>query len=139
MKPGQKRFNVFDRIKSVKELLAPISQDSFTIRGLVLRCVKFRVGQAKKLNGTEAKTYDLLLKNGYHPKRVYEWLLLEDAPPHIREKLEQKKISIENARAQCIQWKKFSGSRLATELMEEMRNTIRRLRWKSQEGLEIQL
>jgi len=133
MKRGQKRFNVFEQIKSIKELLAPISQDKFTIRALVMRCVKYRVGQVKKLNAAEAKTYDLLLKNSLYPKTVYRYLLLEDAPPHIREKLEQKKICMETAREQYIQWKRFSGTRAGNELMDEMKNIIRRVRWKSQE------
>jgi len=134
VKKGQKRFNVFEQIESVKQILAPVSVDSFALRGLVLRCVKYKIRQITKLGDVEAKTYDLLLKNNLNPKTVYEWLLLEDVPAHIKEKLVQKKINFLDARRQYVQWKRFSDTRAGTELMEEMRNVIRRLQWKSQEN-----
>lgn len=131
------QFNVFERIKSVKAILVSVvpDGDSFRVRGLVLRCAKYKVGLIKHLNSTERKVYDLLLKHQYNPKIVYEWLLLEDVPQHIREKLVQNKISLLHARQQYVQWKRMSGTRLGKELMEEIQNVVRRLRWKSQEGL----
>lgn len=137
MKRGEPRFNVFERIESIKEILEPVvpNKDGFKIRGLALRCVKYRLGKISKLNKEEAKTYDLLLKNNLHPKRVYEWLLLEDVPKHIREKLEKNKISMDDARCQYVQWKRLAGSRMSDQLMEDIRNMARRLKWKSQEGV----
>jgi len=129
------QFNVFERIESVKAILEPVAPDreSFKVRGLILRCAKYRIGLIKNLNTVERKTYDLLLKHKYSPKTVYEWLLLEDAPQHIKEKLVQNKISLEDAHHQHVQWKRLCGIRAGTEIMNEMRNIIRRLRWKSQE------
>jgi hypothetical protein len=135
------RFNVFERVKSIKEILAPLvpDGDSFRVRGLVMRCAKYRVGLVKALNATERKAYDLLLKHGYNPKTIYEWLLLEDAPEHIREKLIQNRISLRRAQEQYVQWKRMSGTRSGKELMEEIRSVIGRLRWKSQEELTTAL
>lgn len=135
MKPKKSQFNVFERIESVKRLLAPISlnKDKVKIRGLVMKCARYHVGLIKKLNKNEASAYDLLLKNKLNPKTVYSWMLLEDVPPHIKEKLVQNKINFEDARRQFVQWKRFSGTRAANEIMEEMRNIIRRLKWRSQE------
>ena len=140
MKKGEPRFNVFERINSVKEILAPVvpDRDGYTLRGLVLRCVKYRVGHIKRLNSKEAKAYDLLLQHKLVPKTVYEWLLLEDLPQHLKEKLAHNKISLDNARMQFVQWKRLSGTRAGQDIMEEMRNIIGRLRWKSHEGLPPQ-
>jgi hypothetical protein len=138
MNKSWKHFNVFEQIKSVKEILLPIvpDGDSFRLRGLVLRCAKYRIGKVKKLNSDEAKTYDLLLKNKLHPKTVYEWLLLEAVPQHIKEKIVQRKLSLNDARRQYVQWKRLNGTRAGQALMEEILNVIRRLKWKSQEELQ---
>ena len=131
------QFNVFERIESIKRILEPVvpDKDSFKVRGVVMRCAKYRVGLIKSLNNTERRAYDLLLKHKYNPKTIYEWLLLEDTPPHIKEKLVQNRISLLDARQQYVQWKRMHGTRAGTHLIEEIRNTIRRLRWKSQEDL----
>jgi hypothetical protein len=128
-------FDLFEQIESTKRILLPVvaDKDSFKVRGLVLRCVKYKAGLIKKLNSTEATAYDLLQKNKLRPKTVYEWLLLEDVPPHIKEKLVQHKIGIRTARHQYVQWKRMSGTRAGIEVMEEIRNVIGRLKWKSQE------
>lgn len=130
-----KRVNVFEQIKSAKEILLPVvaDGDSFRLRGLVLRCVKYRLGKVKKLNREEAQTYDLLLKNKLCPKTVYEWLLLEDVPQHIKEKIVQRKLSLNAARMQYVQWKRLNGTRAGKALMEDILSVIRRLKWKSQE------
>jgi len=135
MKGKRAGFNVFKEIESVKRLVAPLglNKDSEKLRGIILRCRKYRVGQVKKLDEVEAQVYEIFLKNNLHPKTVYEWMLLEDVPPHIKEKLEKNKIGKEAARRQYVQWKKHNGTRLANELMEEMKNVIGRLKWKSQE------
>ncbi len=129
------QFNVFERIESVKRILEPVVPDrnSFKLRGLVLRCTKYRVKLIKGLSEIERKTYDLLLKHKLNPKTVYEWLLLEDVPHNIKEKLVKNTISFEDARHQYVQWKRMSGTRAGAEIMDEMRNIIRRIRWKSQE------
>jgi hypothetical protein len=133
------QFNVFERIKSIQELLAPLvpDGDAFRVRGLVMRCAKYRVGLIKTLDSTERKAYDLLLKHGYNPKTAYEWVLLEDVPQHIREKLVQNKVSFVRARQQYVQWKRMTGTRSGAEIMEEVRSVIGRMRWKSQEDLSM--
>lgn len=135
MKGKRSGFNVFKEIESVKRLAAPLglNKDSEKLRGLLLRCRKYRVGQVKKLDEVEAQLYEILLKNKLHPKTVYEWMLLEDVPPHIKDKLQKNKISKEAARQEYVQWKKHNGTRLANELMAEIKNVIGRLKWKSQE------
>lgn len=134
MNKSWKHINVFEQIESTKKILQPIVQgDSFRLRGLILRCAKYRIGKIKKLNSIEAMTYDLLLKHKLHPKTVYEWLLLEDVPQHIKEKIVQRKISLQNARAQYVQWKRLNGTRAGQSLMEEILSVIRRLKWRSQE------
>jgi uncharacterized coiled-coil DUF342 family protein len=67
------------------------------------------------------------------PKGLYEWLLLENVPQHIKQKLLEHKITILEAHRQYVQWKRMSSTRAGTEIMDEMKNVIRRLRWKSQE------
>jgi len=131
---------VFEQIESVKRILEPAvpDGDSSRICGLTLRCVRYKLGQVKKLNSVEAKTYDLLLKNKLNPKTVYEWFLVENAPPYIKEKLSQGKMGLRTARAQYVQWKRMSNTRSGKEIMDEMKNIVRRLRWKSQEGLHKQ-
>lgn len=128
---------VFEQIESVKKILSPIVSEgeNFRRRGLILRCVKFKTGQVKKLSKEESMIYDLLLKNKLNPKTVYEWLLLENVPAHIKEKLVQKKISLNEARIQFVKWKRLSDTHAGNALMDEIKNIIRRLRWKSQEGL----
>ncbi len=140
MRHDKRRVNVFSRIESIKKILEPIAlkMDSKKIRGLVMRCAKYQTKLIKKLNKTEAKAYDLLLKNNVKPKTAYQYLLLEDVPPHIKEKLVLNKISHEEARRQFVQWKRYSDTKAGNELMEEIKNIIRRLRWKSQEGLKGQ-
>ena len=134
-----KDFNVYEQIKSLKQILEPIvpDGDSFKIRGLLMRCVKYNLGIVKKLNKDEAKTLDLLLKNKMNPKTVYEWLLLEDAPAHIREKVIQRKIGLREGRRQFVLWRRNVSTRAGKELMEEIKRIIGGLRWKSQEGLKI--
>jgi len=140
MNKSWKNFNVFEQIKSIKNILQPIvpDGDKFRIRGLVMRCAKYHTGQISKLNNEQAKTYELLLKHKLHPKTVYEWLLLEDVPQHIKEKIVQRKISLQDARQQYVQWKRLNGTRTGKALMEEILNVIRRLKWKSQEELPTQ-
>lgn len=130
-----KPMNVFERIESVKCLLEPFvpDRDGFRIRGFCRRCIQFRLGQVEKLNGDEAGVYDLLLAQKLNPKTVYEWFLLEGVPGHLKEKLEKNGIGLKEAREEFVKWKRFSGSRVGNELMEEIRNVIGRLRWKSQE------
>jgi hypothetical protein len=142
MGQGRKhQFNVFERIKSIKEILAPVvpEGDRFRIRGAVMRCARYQVGLIKTLTGTERRVYDLLLKHGHKPKRVYEWLLLEDVPEHLREKLVQNRINLKEARRQFVQWKRMSSTRAGVELMEEIRSVIGRMRWKSQEDITTAL
>ena len=100
-----------------------------------MRCVKYRARLINKLNQDESRAYELLLKNKLNPKTVYTWLLLEDSPPELRQKLEQNKISIIDARHEYVRWKRQSGTNSAQELMEEMRTVIGRLKWKSHESL----
>ncbi len=128
---------VFEQIESVKRILSSVvpEGESFRRRGLVLQCVKFKIGQIKKLDANESMVYDLLLKNKLNPKTVYIWLLLENVPLHIKEKLVQKKISLNDARVQFVKWKRLSDTHAGNALMDEIKNIIRRLRWKSQEGL----
>ncbi len=131
------QFNVFERIESIKDILEPIVQDRDRrrTRALVLRCAKYQVKQINTLTETETKIYDILLKHKYTPKRVYEWLLLEDVPKHIKEKVALNKISLVEAGQQYVQWKRMTGTQAGKTIMDEMRNIIRRLRWKSQEEI----
>ena len=89
MKRDKRRVDVFKRIESVKKILEPVSlkMDKKQIRGLVMRCAKSQTKLIKKLNKTESKVYDLLLKHNIKPKTAYQYLLLEDVPPHIKDKL----------------------------------------------------
>ena len=137
MKVRKDQFNVFERIESVKEILMPVCPDknSFQIRALVMRCVKFRVGQAKKLTKAESMTYDLLLKHKIAPKTAYMWMLLEQCPPELRAKLEANAITLIDAHRQLVQWKRLSGSQSGQDIMDEMRIIIRRLQWRSQENI----
>lgn len=128
---------VFEQIEYAKRILAPVvpDGDGFRLRGLVSRCVKFRKKQIKTLTSEQTAVYDLLLKNGLNPQRVYEWLLLENVPAHIKEKLVQRKLSMKDARAEFIKWKRYSDTRAGNEVMEEIKNIVRRLKWRSQEDL----
>jgi len=131
----RKNFNVFQQIESVKQILAPAvpTGESFRLRGLVMRCVKFKKKLITKLDKDSTTVYDLLLKNGLNPQTVYEWLLLENVPAHIREKLVQRKLTLKDARIEFIRWKRHSDGRAGNEIMDEIKNIIRRLKWKSQE------
>ena len=131
---------MFEQIKSIKEILSPVvpDGDNLKIRGLILRCVKYRNGQIKKLDKDAARVMDLLLKNNFNPKTSYEWILLDGAPPHIREKVIQRKIGFREGRRQYVLWKRNLSTRAGKELMEEIRRVVGGLRWKSQDGLKNQ-
>jgi len=135
MRGPKPRFNVFEQIESVKRILESVvpDKDSFRVRGLVLRCTKYKVGLIKNLNSTERAVYDLLLKHKLNPKTAYERLLLEFVPSHIKEKLVQRQIGVRAARSQYVQWKRMCGTRAGASIMDEMKTTMGRLRWKSQE------
>ena len=81
---------------------------------------------------------DILLKNKLRPKTAYEWLLIEEAPPHIRDKIIQHKINLREGRRQFVLWKRNMNTRAGKELMEELKTIVGGLRWKSQEGLKNQ-
>ncbi len=130
------QFNVFERIESVKHILQPLVPDgnSMKVRALVMRCSKYHVKLIDKLTPDEAKAYDLLLSRKLNPKTIYMWLLLEDSPPELRQKLEQNKISILNARTEFVKWKRMANYSSSNELMRDIREVVGRLRWKSQEN-----
>lgn len=134
------QFNVFERIESIKDILQPLvpDRDSFKLRGVVMRCAKYRTKLIPRLAGIESKAYDLLMKHKLNPKTVYEWLLLENVPSHIKEKLVQNKISLLDARVQYVGWKRMSTTRAGKDIMEEMRRIIGGVRWKSQEDTRMQ-
>jgi len=138
--PWKNQFNVFERIESVKRIMQPFVPDgnSVKIRGLVMRCVKYRAKLVDKLSPTEAKVYDLLLSRKLNPKTVYTWLLLEDVPPEMRLRLEQNKLSITKARDEFVKWKRMASYSSSSELMRDIREVIGKLRWKSQENTPAQ-
>ena len=57
----------------------------------------------------EVKVYDVLNRNNISPVQAYKWMLLYDAPAHVKALLQQKKISIKTA------FKIISGDRDAGE------------------------
>ncbi|MBN1156463.1 hypothetical protein JXA85_02520 [Candidatus Woesearchaeota archaeon] len=57
----------------------------------------------------EVKVYDVLVRNDISPVQAYKWMLLYDAPAHVKALLRQKKISIKTA------FKIISGDREAGE------------------------
>ncbi len=132
-------FRVFEKIKSVNDLLKDIVniENRFYLRGIILRGVSYNVGRVKVLREKEAEVYDILLKNGYKPERVYKWLLLERAPNHIKEKLMRGEIGLEHAIKLSYQWRRMADSYSGKEIMEEMQRVIGGLRWKSQEELQL--
>ncbi len=134
--PWKNQFNVFERIESVKRILQPLVPDgnSVKVRGLVMRCSKYRAKLIDKLTPMEAKAYDILLSRKLNPKTVYLWLLLEDAPPELRQKLEQNTISILDARSEFVKWKRMASYSSSNELMRDIREVVGKLRWKSQEN-----
>jgi len=136
----RKRFNVYERIESVKQILKPVVLDGngFRLRGILLRCVRYRLGKDATLGKEESQALDILLKNKLNPKTVYEWMLAEQIPAHIKEKIVQRKLKFREGRAQYVQWKRQCNTRLGKNVMEEMRNIVGRLKWKSQEGLRTQ-
>ena len=130
--------NVFEQIKSVKVILNPLfaDQKKVKMRGVVLRCVKFRKRQIPKLTEFEARVYDALLTHKLKPQTVYEWLLLEDVPEFLKKKLIEQKISIRNARYEYVKWKRMNFQCEGGQLMEEIRKVVRCLRWESQENMQ---
>ncbi len=133
------RFNVFEKIEFIKNILQPIVPDknSFRIKGLVLQCRQFRIGRIKKLTADESKTLELLLKHNLNPRTAYKWLCLEDVPPQIKEKLLHNKISFADAASQSHKLKRMMGTRSGNDIMNDMREVIGRLKWKSQEDIRL--
>ncbi len=135
MSMAKNQFDVFERIQAIRELLKPVLSDKEMQRlsGLVLRLQHFRVGRVKELSVSERQAFDLLLKHGFNPKTVYEWLMLECVPSHIKKQMLDFSISLRDARYEFVKWKRMSFKCEGGQLMERMKSVIGGLQWESQE------
>ncbi len=127
------QHNVFEQIKSVRALLEPVLGKDCTVIGSLLRIAKFRLGRIDSLSPIEQRAFDLLLKNNYNPKTVYEWFLLENVPDNLRQQLIANRISIRSARYEYVKWKRMSHATAGDSLKEDIRKVVGCLRWESQE------
>ena len=132
-----RKWDVFQRIEYVKQILKDIEdiKDSTTIKGCTLHIWHYKLNRRDSLSNLERLVYEVLLKHDLHAKTVYEWFLLEDLPPHIKEKLISGKISMKDASKMNNSWKRMISTRAGKEIINEIRLTIGGLKWKGQEDL----
>lgn len=135
MKLGNNRLDIFTKAKMVKHLLSDTvgNLTDKEIQSCLCHCWYYKLGRRKEINKIEHEIFDTLLKNNISPKTVYHWFLLLDAPDHIKSKIKNKKISLENAISSSSSWKRMTSRRAGKEIMEEIRKCIKGLRWQSQE------
>ncbi|MEK6849068.1 MAG: hypothetical protein AABY01_00705 [Nanoarchaeota archaeon] len=130
------QFDVFARIESMRELFKPWVPDgnSVKIRALLMRCVKFRLKQIDKLTPVESELYDFMLSHKLLPKTIYLYFLMEDVPPELKAKMQKNEMSLQKANVEFLKWKRLMQHSSAKTLLQDVKETIGRLRWKSQEN-----
>jgi hypothetical protein len=96
-----RNWNVYERINYALQVLKPATEglSERDIQGCPLHIWHLRIGRLKTLTDRERLIYDLLLQKGLSAKTLYEWMLLTNAPAHIKDKLRDCKISMKDASA----------------------------------------
>jgi len=135
MEAGHKSLDIFTKLEFVKDLITK-NTGKLTDKELqiiVCHCWYYKSGRYKKLTPKEHEILDTLLKNNLSPKTIYQWFLLNEAPEHIKKKVKERKIGYNKAISENAKWKKITSRQGTTQLIEEIRQVIGSLKWKSQE------
>jgi hypothetical protein len=136
MGSSNERLDVFQKIELIRSLIASNlgEMTNKEIQSALCRCWYYNLGRRKEISQKQHEILDLLLKNNIKPKAAYNYFLLSDTSENIKKKLQEKRISIKDAVSLNSQWRRVEGEKGSEKLMEEMRDVLRRLTWKSQEG-----
>jgi len=130
---GDKPDNYFDKIESIKRILAPITQDmnDKQIKNIICHCAYFSIGRKKTLTDLEREAYDLLLAKKVNVRTAYNWFLVLLLPPHLTEKMKKGELGYYDAMKKGYAWRKMTGRKNSDEVMNEIRSIIGGLEWKS--------
>lgn len=117
------RQTIFEKAEKLMELVREEIPDIDRHRirsacGRVSNHYAYNNNKKYKPSKEEVKVYDVLTRNDISPAQAYKWLLLYDAPAHVKALLRQKKISIKTA------FKIISGDREAGERMTAGRREL---------------
>lgn len=138
MRGGHKSLDIFTKIERVKIVLAPTisGMSDKEVQAALCHCLYYKIGRRKELTSKERELFDLLVKNGFSPKTLYHWFCLHVAPEHIKQKVRERKMGLREAISQSNAWRKLKTQRGSLRLMEEIREIVGGLTWKSQEPLQ---
>ncbi len=135
MEGGHNSLDIFTKIEKVKIVLSPVisGMTDKEVQAMLCHCWHYKLERKKDLTPQEHELFDLLLKNGLSSKTIYHWFCLNVAPDHIKQKIRERKISVVDAISQSNAWRKLKTQRGSVRLMEDIREVIGGLTWKSQE------
>jgi len=130
--------SIFERIEDVKKILHPKikNKSNAEIKVMLCHCVNKNIGRNYSLTKEEQELLDFILKNNLNPKTIYSYFLVFDYPAHIRSKLRDKEIGFNKAQRLAYAHRTMANRKGTQEIMEQMRNIIRRLEWRNQDEIK---
>lgn len=125
------KMTVFHKLQEIKELVKKnLDLPEEALKPMVQRLANrwhYKKDRKKgdKLTKEEAMLYELLIMNSYNPSTIYRWLLLEETPTEIREKLRDKNISQRQASKCKMEFRNMLNT-TEQDLMEEIKDCVKR-------------
>lgn len=123
---NQRRINAISKLEEVKQIINNLFPDikKNKISLLLSRCAHYHYYKNQKINDEEQMLYDVLIKYGYNPYRVYKWYRLSLLPEDIKLYIENGKLTQEKAIQVYNQRMATKDTTMAWRLMEEARKVI---------------
>lgn len=133
-----KYMTVFEKVEHFRKIMSPLVEDKSDdeIRIILSHLRSFRVGRLQKLSEEESKIYSFMLQNNLNPKTCYKHFVLLNAPDHITQMLKENKISMENAQSRARLYRRKLDLKAGREIIEDVREVVRRLRWRALEHIQ---
>lgn len=129
---GRKPEDFFGKIALFKKVMSPCIREKsdVDITRMLRHCWYYKMGRKRVLTFEERALFDLLLKRGSSPKTLYEYFLLLNAPPHIKQRLKEGTISMKDAQSKSYAYRRLISRQGGKDIMREAVQIIRRLEWK---------
>ena len=125
------KMTIFHKLQEIKDLVNKnLDLPEEALKPMIQRLANrwhYKKDRKKgdKLTKEETMLYELLVMNCYSPSTVYRWLLLEETPAELRNRLRNKNISQRQASKAKMQFRHMLNT-TEQDLMEEIKDCVRK-------------
>ena len=96
---NERRKTTLQKAEHIKQIIQKLFPDvkNKKISVMLSRCGHYHYDKNAKIGTEELMLYDVLVKYGYNPFRVYKWFRVSLLPEDIKDDVEKGKLSQEKA------------------------------------------